>query len=397
LLKNTGNVLPIKSTQTKIAVVGAQVNYTVQNTTCPDTCSGGNCSLTFASNVRTGDCGSSRVFADPAKSKGPAAGITAVAAARATVTSGDSVASSGAANADFIVVIAGLTPQDEGEEYTGAGDRTSGDTSSHAVSLGLDPKQNSGKQLALINAVAALNKPFVVVLEGGSVIDMKDWYAKAPAVVMAWYPGMAGGTALGRLLFGDVVPSGKLPITWDADLTHWPEFASNSGTTSMDYFLGYRLFEKNGTALNPANGSFPFGYGLSYTTFSYGNLQVPCSTVAKDGTVTVTVDVTNTGTVAAAETILVFASYPGSTVTTRAGSYKELKAYRRTPPIMPGQGARVPIPIRVKDLKYWDTATNNWKIDSGMVKVIVAPNAGAPACTGGGGPGCSLSDTFMVN
>jgi len=219
----------------------------------------------------------------------------------------------------------------------------------------------------------------------------------APAVLMAWYPGMAGGTALGRILFGDVAPSGKLPITWDANLTHWPTFADNSGTTTMDYFLGYRYFEKMGTALNPAMGSFPFGYGLSYTTFSYGNLVVPCSTVAKDGVVNVTVDVTNTGTAPGAETVLVFAAWPGSTVATRAGSYKELKGYRRTPVLMPGQGARVPIPIRVKDLKYWDNASSSWKVDAGMVKVIVTPNSGAAMCTGGTGTGCYVTDTFMVN
>src|SRR4051812_11774255 len=363
LLKNTGNILPIRSTMTKIAVVGAKVNYSVQSTSSQDTCTSGangsiNCSLDFSNNVRTGDLGSSRVFSDPAKSKGPYAGIMAAAAAHgATVTMGN--AASAAASADFVVVIAGLTPQDEGEEYTGAGDRTSGTTTSHAVSLGLDPKQNSGMQNALIAGVAALGKPFVVVLEGGSVIDMSAWYASAPAVVMAWYPGMVGGTALGRLLFGDVAFSGKLPITWDANLSHWPTFAENSGTTTMDYYLGYRYFDKMGTALTPASGSFPFGYGLSYTTFTYSNISVPCSTVAKDGVVNVTVDVTNTGTVAGAETVLVFVSWPGSAVTTRAGSYKELKGYRRTPVLMPGQGARVPIPIRVKDLKYWDTASSS--------------------------------------
>jgi len=400
LLKNTGNILPIPANK-KIAVIGAKVNYSVQSTSSQDMCSSGssgsiNCMLDFTNNVRTGDLGSSRVFSDPAKSTGPYAGIMAAAANHGgTVMVGNSA--SAASTADFIVVIAGLTPQDEGEEYTGAGDRTSGNTSSHAVALGLDPKQNTGVQNNLITSVAALGKPFVVVLEGGSVIDMSAWYGMAPAVIMAWYPGMAGGTALGRLLFGDVAPSGKLPITWDANLSHWPTFADNSGTTTMDYFLGYRYFDKNGTALTPSSGSFPFGYGLSYTTFSYGNLVVPCSTVPKDGVVNLTVDVTNTGSAPGAETILVFTSYPGSTVATRAGSYKELKGYRRTPVLMPGQGARVPIPIRVKDLKYWDNASSSWKIDSGMVKVIITPNGGAAACTGGSGAGCSLSDTFTVN
>jgi beta-glucosidase len=401
LLKNSNNTLPIKSTMKNIAVIGAKVNYTVQSTSSQDTCSSGasgalNCSLDFSTNVRTGDLGSSRVFSDPAKSKGPFAGIMAAAAAHgATVTMSNSA--SAAASADFVVVIAGLTPQDEGEEYTGAGDRTSGSTTSHAVALGLDPKQNSGVQNALIMSVAQSGKPFVVVLEGGSVIDMSAWYASAPAVLMAWYPGMVGGTALGRILFGDVAPSGKLPITWDANLAHWPNFAENSGTTNMDYFLGYRYFDKNGTALTPASGSFPFGYGLSYSTFSYGNLQVPCSTVPKDGVVAVTVDVTNTGTVAASETVLLFVSWPGSAVATRAGSYKELKGYKRTGVITPGQTARVPIPLRIKDLQYWDAASSSWKVESGMVKVIAAPYSGATACTGGSGAGCSLSDTFTVN
>jgi beta-glucosidase len=301
LLKNSNNTLPIKAAMKNIAVVGATVKYTVQSTSSQDMCTSGtggalNCMLDFTSNVRTGDLGSSRVFADPAKSVGPLKGVMAAASAHGATVTGYSQASQ-AASADFIVVVVGLTPQDEGEEYTGSGDRTSGTTTtSHSVALGLDPKQNSGVQSGLIAAVAALGKPFAVVLEGGSVIDMSAWYASAPAVVMAWYPGMVGGTALGRILFGDVAPSGKLPITWDATLSHWPPFASDSGTTTMDYYLGYRYFEKNGTALTPSSGSFPFGYGLSYTTFSYGNLQVPCSTVAKDGVVTISVDVTNTGT-----------------------------------------------------------------------------------------------------
>ena len=397
LLKNSNNTLPIKSTQTKVAVVGAQVSYSVQNTVCPD-CGGSNCSLNFGVNVRTGDCGSSRVFSDPAKSKGPYDGIVAAAAAHPGTMVSSYTSASAAAGADFIVVIAGLTPQDEGEEYTGAGDRTSGSNTSHTVSLGLDPKANSGVQNGLIAAVAALNKPFVVVLEGGSVIDMSAWYANAPAVIMAWYPGMVGGTALGRILFGDVPPSGKLPITWDANLTHWPTFAENSGTTTMDYFLGYRYFDKMGTALTPASGSFPFGYGLSYTTFSYHDLSVPCSTVAKDGVVNLQVSVTNTGSVAAPESVLVFVSYPGSTVTTRAGNYKELKAYRRISQLIPpGATAMVPIPLRIKDLKYWDNASSSWKVDAGMVRVTVSPYAGAPACTSGTQSGCSVSDTFMVN
>ena len=207
---------------------------------------------------------------------------------------------------------------------------------------------------------------------------MRDWYDKVQAVIQAWYPGMAGGKALGRVLFGDVAPSGKLPITWSANLTHWPTFAESSGNTTMDYYLGYRYFDTNGTTLNPAMGSFPFGYGLSYTTFTYRNLQVPCATATKDANVELSVEVYNDNpTIAADETVFVFVQFPGSAVAKRApAKYKELKAYYRVKLAAGQAGKAVKIPLRVKDLKYWDTASSSWKWETGkQVKVIVAPNA----------------------
>jgi beta-glucosidase len=410
LLKNQNNTLPInRTTVKKVAVIGANLSYTIQQTNSQDSCSmstGNNpqliCNMDFSTNVRTGDYGSSRVFSDPAKSVGPFAGISADASGIA-VARYNSASAAQAAGFDFAVVVVGLTPQDEGEEYTGAGDRTTGGIGSttHAVNFGLDAKANTGVQNALVTAVQALGKPMVVVLEGGSVIDM-PWYSSVPAVVMAWYPGMVGGTALGKLLFGDVNFSGKLPITWDSNASHWPTFGNSNGTTQMDYWLGYRYFDHQGTALNPTAGSFPFGYGLSYTTFNYGldatTPLVPCSTIPADGTVTVTFDVYNNSAVAGSETVFVFVQYPGTSVTNRAGaSYKELKAFRRVS-LAASQGARVTIPLRVKDLKYWNTAQSKWAVESGMVKVIVAPNAAAAAtpCSNGLGSNCSLSDTFMV-
>ena len=165
------------------------------------------------------------------------------------------------------------------------------------VNLGLDPKHITGVQNGLITAVAAMGKPMVVVLEGGSVITM-PWLANVPAVIMAWYPGQQGGRALGKLLFGKSNNWGKLPLSWAASEADLPEFANASGTTRMDYAIGYRWYDQNPTKqlLRTAATARPmgFGYGLSYSTFSYSNLQVPCSTVAQDGVVNVTVDVTNT-------------------------------------------------------------------------------------------------------
>jgi len=405
LLKNDSNTLPINpSTIKRVAVIGASVSYSLQETNSQDSCSGGssgsiNCTIDFTTNVRTGDNGSSRVFSDPGKATGPFAGIMAAAAASGVNVARYNTASAAqAAGFDLAVVIAGLTPQDEGEEYTGAGDRTTGGigSTSHTVVFGLDPKANSGVQNGLIASVAALGKPTVVVLEGGSIIDM-PWISSVQSVVMAWYPGMAGGTALGRLLFGTANFSGKLPITWDTNASDWPAFASSSGTTQMDYWLGYRYFDHNNET-----PQFSFGYGMSYSTFQYGvDSSLPlvgCSTVPSNGTVPVTVDVINTSAVAGTETVLVFVQYPGTSVTNRAASnYKELKAFKRVP-LAANQGARVTIPLRVKDLKYWNSTSSSWAVEPGMVKVIVAPSAAAAStpCTGTSGTGCSISDTFMV-
>ncbi len=344
LLKNDNQTLPIqRSKVTTVAVLGASVPFNTPGTV---PMSG---TINFATDVRLGDLGSSRVFSDPALSVGPFAGIQAAAGSGITVVSGTDT--SAAAGADFIVVVAGLTPQDEGEEYTGAGDRST---------FELDGKTGGSAQDTLITQAAALGKPMVVVLEGGSVINM-PWLAQVPAVVMAWYPGMVGGTALGSLLFGDANFGGKLPVTWPAQWSDEPTF--NAGTvTQVSYYAGYHYFDQNGTT-----PLFPFGAGMSYTTFQYGNLDVPCATVTEGGVVNVEVDVTNAGAVAGDEVTFLFVSYPGTTARRPA---KELKGFVRET-VEPGQTVRVTIPLRISDLKYWDAASSSWKIESGPVTVMV--------------------------
>jgi beta-glucosidase len=362
LLKNDNNTLPIKSTVTKIAVVGVTASYCAPldssgNATgpginnCADDVNKG--TVNFATGVRVGDVGSSRVDFDSTQAVGPFAGIQAAAGSGVQVTSGSTVAD--AQNADFVVVVAGLTPYDEGEEYNGSGDRTT---------FALDGKMNSGTQNNLITQVAALGKPMVVVLEGGSVIDT-PWLASVPAVVMAWYPGMKGGSALGQLLFGKANFSGKLPISWPKQLSDLPTF--NGGTTTqMDYYVGYRYYDnKNVTPL------FPFGYGMSYTQFSYSNLVVPCSTTTQSAVVNVSVDVSNSGTVAGDEVVLLFVSYPN---TKAKRPTKELKGFARVT-LAAGAKQTVTIPVRVADLKYWDSTSGNWVIEAGAVKVMVGPSS----------------------
>jgi len=347
LLKNDNNTLPIPRTVKTIAVVGANVGYHVVLTDQADG------TIRFATDPRIGDLGSSRVFPDPAKSSGPFAGIKAAAGTGINVVSGADATV--AQTADFVVVVAGLTPEDEGEEYTGAGDRPN---------FKLDGKKGGVLQNNLITAVAALNKPMVVVLEGGSVIDM-PWLAQVPAVVMAWYPGMDGGRALGDLLMGNASFSGKLPITWPKRWEDEPVF--NAGTTTtMDYYIGYRYFEHGNIA-----PLYPFGHGLSYTTFQYSNLQVPCSDVTKNGVVNVKVDISNTGMVKGDEVAFLFVSYPG---TPARRPVKELKGFFRVS-LDPGQTKRITIPLRVSDLKYWDAAKNSWVVESGQVQIMVGPSS----------------------
>jgi beta-glucosidase len=359
LLKNDGGTLPIDRGRVRsIAVLGAEIPYHVVYTDRADGV------IRFATDVRLGDLGSGRVFPDPAKSSGPAGGIQELAGNGITVTSGSSA--SLADQADFVVVVAGLTPQDEGEEYTGAGDRPN---------FALDGKSGSGKQDALITAVAAKGKPMVVVLEGGSVIDM-PWLDKVPAVVMAWYPGMDGGRALGKLLFGDVAFSGKLPITWPKSWADLPVF--NAGTTtSMSYYLGYRHFDHERIA-----PLFPFGHGLSTTRFAYDHLVVPCTDAARDAVVLVTADITNTSAVPGDEVAFLFVAFPSSPA---RHPVKEVKSFRRVF-LEPGQTKRVVFPLRLWDLKTWDDTSQSWRIESGPVSILVGPNAAD----------LPLTDTLMV-
>jgi beta-glucosidase len=305
------------------------------------------------------------VNVDPNKAIGPYDGIKAAAPSGVNVVMDDSGGTTVAQSADFVVVVAGLTPEDEGEEYT-----ITPEDSDRDQSLALDGKKTGpSAQNAYIKSIAALGKPMAVVLEGGSVVDVSSFIGSVPALIMAWYPGQSGGAALGSLLFGKANFSGKLPITWPVALADEPPFSGSGNTTQMSYYLGYRWFDNQ-----KKTPLYAFGHGLSYSTFQYSNLQVPCSTVTKGGVVNVTVDVKNTGTVDGDETVFLFVSWPGSTVATRAAGYKELKGFQRAT-IPAGMTARVPIPIRVSDLNYWDTASNSWKIDSGAVQVMVGTSS----------------------
>jgi beta-glucosidase len=363
LLKNDGNVLPLSKTAIhSIAVIGASIPYAVSSD------GNGDSTIDFTTNlvtggattILTGDWGSSRVVGDPAKAVGPLPGIRAAAGGAITVMGGSDPAM--AANADATVVVVGLTPQDEGEEYTNL-------ANPDRQNFALDAKRNPGTQNNLImNAVAAANgKPVIVVLEGSGPIDM-PWLGSVKGVIMAWYPGMVGGTALGKLLFGDANFSGKLPITWAA-VGDYGVFKAAGTDTQMDYYLGYRRFDQNNIALDPASGKYPFGYGLKYgTDIRYTGIHVPCSDIGQTGFIDIQVDVYNMGTKDADETVFLFVSPPASAPAGARRAKKELKGFTHVA-VPAGQGRGAVVKLRITDLQYFDMASNSWKVQPGVYTI----------------------------
>jgi beta-glucosidase len=264
------------------------------------------------------------------------AGAIPVAYVSGPSLSGDDRKAISAATAAVVVV--GLTADDEGERIvrTSGGDRTT---------LLL-----SAKHEGLVHEVAKLNPRTVVVMEGGSAIVVRNWVDEVSALVMAWYPGQEGGAALARVLFGDTSPSGKLPITFPRDEAQLPPFDSVSTRVDYGFFHGYRHVEKNG-----AVPEFSFGFGLSYTTFAYAGLRLSAGEIPEAGSVTATVDVTNTGKVAGDEVVQLFVSAQGSRV---ERAPRDLRAFARVN-LEPGETKPVTLPLAARDLAFWDVAAGS--------------------------------------
>jgi beta-glucosidase len=333
LLKNESNALPLdRSTLTRIAVVGE-----------------------LADAINIGDNGSSSVR--------PAFVVTPLEGIRAAVGDGvavdfigaDALDSDGLATveaADAAIVVTGLTFEDEGEGLIGAGDR---------VDLGLSPER-----VALIQAVAGANARTIVVLEGGGAITMGDWVPDIDALLMVWYPGQMGGHAIADLLFGIANPSGKLPITFPTSLDQLPEFDNESLAVTYDYFHGYRYLDRNGS-----DPEFPFGFGLSYTTFSIGNLRASQAQAKAGDVVRFSVDVTNDGTVVGAEVVQLYVTYPNSSV---ERSLRELKGFAKVT-LEPGATETVELELPVNDLAYYDVAASAWALEALEHQVLLGTSS----------------------
>jgi len=323
LLKNSSSALPLDmGALQRIAVVGL-----------------------LADTPNTGDDGSSNTM--PAFVVTPLQGIEEAVGETVVVDhivkdvlDGDDLAAIG--SADAVIVVTGLTAEDEGEGLISAGDRLDLDLSSERETL--------------IRDAAAANPRTIVVLEGGGAITMGNWLPEIEALLMVWYPGQMGGYAIADLLFGDANPSGKLPITFPTGLDQLPPFDNVSLEVTYEYFHGYRYVDRN-----DATPEFPFGFGLSYTTFSVDNLQASqaTATATAGDVVTFSVDVTNTGSAAGAEVVQLYATYPGSAV---ERSERDLKGFVKVM-LEPGESQTVEISLPVNDLAYYDVTESAWALE----------------------------------
>lgn len=256
-----------------------------------------------------------------------------------------------AASSDLVVVAAGFDPESEAE----SADRT------FRLPLGQDE---------LIQEMAAANKRTIVVMTSGGGVDMNAWLDRVPALVQAWYPGQESGTAVAEILFGDVNPSGRLPVTferrWEDNPVHdsyYPEAGTKRVVYKEGVFVGYRGYERN--RIKPL---FPFGFGLSYTTFVYSNLSVkPVSNGESGLSYEVSFDVKNTGTREGADVAQV---YIGDAHTKIPRPAKELKGFVKVN-LRPGETRKVSVMLNRRSLSYYDVNTKQWRVEPGDFDVLV--------------------------
>ncbi|MBN1581944.1 MAG: glycoside hydrolase family 3 C-terminal domain-containing protein [Anaerolineae bacterium] len=227
-----------------------------------------------------------------------------------------------------------------------------------------------GQQIELLEKVAAANPNTVVVLNTGSPISV-PWLDEVAAVVEAWFPGQECGNAIADVLFGDVNPSGKLSQSWPVRLQDNPAFINYPGENGRvvygeGLFVGYRYYDKK--QIVPR---FPFGYGLSYTTFAYDNLRLDKAGYTLGEAITVSVDVTNTGSIAGHEVVQLYVRDVESSL---VRPEKELKAFAKVA-LVPGETKTVTLELDERALSFYDDAQARWVAQAGEFQVLVGASS----------------------
>jgi beta-glucosidase len=266
-----------------------------------------------------------------------------------TTTSDDEFAAEAVAlagRASSVVVFLGLPDADESEGF----DRTH-----------LDLPAN---QTALVSRLAAANPNLVVVLANGSAVRLSDWEQHAPAILECWLSGQAAGGAAADLLIGAANPCGRLAETLPLRLEHNPSYLNFPGEHGHvrygeGVFVGYRGYDALRLPV-----SYPFGHGLSYTSFDYTDLTATVTGNAEDDTLTVAVacTVTNTGRRPGKEVVQLYVTDPESFVSRPP---RELKGFAKTATLAPGEGQAMAFRLRSRDLSYWSVRHNRWVLEGG--------------------------------
>jgi beta-glucosidase len=362
LLKNENNFLPLdKSKVKRIAVIGSLANV-----------------------KQTGDHGSSRVF--PRYIVSPLEGIKnyfAGANVEILTAPADDLAVINAIckNADAVIVVAGTTYLDEGE-YIGNGtirnrknpDKKNFITRTGLLGVGGDREylHLHQKDIGIIHAASAVNKNIAVILVAGSAITVEEWHTEVPAILETFYNGMEGGNALARILFGDVNPSGKLPFTVPKLETDLPAFDSYSSNADYGYYHGYTLFDKA-----KKTARYPFGFGLSYTSFEMAGLKLAGEnsntglTISATDSVRVSVTVKNTGIKAGAETVQLYIAFPDSKIDRPV---KLLRGFNKVY-LLPNEEKEISFVVPASDLAWFNTENKTWVVEKGNYEVMIGSSS----------------------
>lgn len=350
LLKNENNTLPLnKSTLKKIALIG---------------------SVAFTEN--TGDHGSSWVKTPYAIT--PYEGLKNYLAndsVQLLISKKDEADELKriCAEADVVIVAAGLKFDEEGEFVEMKGKMRNGEEDKGGVGIGTVGKGGDRLSLELkqrdidhINMATSLNKKVIVCLVGSGAFTMESWKEKTPAILMTFYSGMEGGTALANILFGHINPSGKLPFTIPVKLEDLPPFEPYADTVGYGYYHGYTLLDKG-----KKQAAFPFGFGLSYTHFSISNLKLNKTSFSENETVQFTVDIENSGNRAGAEVVQAYIRFGNSKVERPA---KLLRAFNKVH-LAAGEKKTVQLKIPAKELAYYNDKTSKWEVEAVSYDMLV--------------------------
>jgi beta-glucosidase len=341
LLKNSDSILPFDSTVKTVALVGRNA-------------------------IQTSATGGGAAGFDPGPDfRSYKQAIETVAGRYGVKISHSATADDKVKNADVAVVFVTLVEHESGDRP-----------------FKLDPEQ-----LKMIDQTATLNPDTIVIVSVGGGIEMASWIGKVRGVIYSWYPGTYGTAALAQTLFGESNPSGKLPISIEKQVTDthyagnylpegakltykWPGWGQNKEIHDVNYregvFTGYRWYDTQN--IEPL---FPFGHGLSYTTFKVGEPKLSSSIIKQDGKTTVKVDVTNTGKTAGAEVVQLYIAAPKSDV---KRPVRELKNFGKVF-LQPGETKAVTMQVEWQDLAFWDMKISDWNVVPGSYKIEIGTSS----------------------